>query len=48
LRSPMTKDWLNGLEIVCIEKLLDRIDIFVSKNVSRNFVRCCIVQNKFL
>jgi hypothetical protein len=45
LRSPMTQDWLNGLVTVCIEKLLDEIDInsiiddFVSKNVRRNFIR---------
>jgi hypothetical protein len=45
LRSPMTQDWLNGLVTVCIEKLLDEIDInsiidiIVSKNVRRNFIR---------
>jgi hypothetical protein len=41
----MTQDWLNGLVTVCIEKLLDEIDInsiidiIVSKNVRRNFIR---------
>jgi hypothetical protein len=45
LRSPMTQDWLNGLATVCIEKLLDEIDIssiidiFVSKNVRRTHSR---------
>jgi hypothetical protein len=45
LRSPMTQERLNGLATLCIEKkLLDEIDIksiidiFVSKNVRRNFV----------
>jgi hypothetical protein len=41
----MTQDWLNGLATVCIEKLLDEIDIssiidiFVSKNVRRTHSR---------
>jgi hypothetical protein len=46
LRSPMSQERLNGLVTVCIEKkLLDEIDInniidvFVSKNVRRNFIR---------
>jgi hypothetical protein len=46
LRSPMSQEKLNGLATLCIEKkLLDEIDInsiidvFVSKNVRRNFIR---------
>jgi hypothetical protein len=46
LRSPMSQERLNGLASVCIEKkLLDEIDInsvidvFVSKNLRRNFIR---------
>jgi hypothetical protein len=46
LRSPMTQERLNGLATLCIEKkLLDDIDInsiidvFVSKNVRRNFIK---------
>jgi hypothetical protein len=41
----MTQDWLNGLATVCIEKLLDEIDIssiidiFVSRNVRRTHSR---------
>jgi hypothetical protein len=54
LRSPMTQERLNSLATLCIEKkLLDEIninsiiDIFVSKNVRRNFIRCCIIPSKF-
>jgi hypothetical protein len=53
--NPMSQERLNGLTFLCIKKkLLDEIDInsvsnvFVSKNLRRNFIRLCLVPSKFL